>query len=273
MSWSPDVALGEHADLLMQRHTGDLLRARDRVIKECAADAAKRGMLRSGQHLAEVCEKWEVVLQEHGSTVLADLISAVERFAELTPDSAYWIQSQFDRHIDRLSAATASGLVDRVNQLRIGHTDTAEALEGRIHRSGDRMKGKAALRLRLATSEAALGRRQAHVGETEEERRAGSPAHPPPPWWAKLRDGFLEEAGKKGAQAGAAVALILAVALGLSVDRSRVTSVPVSSTPVAPTTTTAPSPPTEPLSGPQLSALKTAKRLAHDALTEPRIIG
>jgi len=114
MSWSPDGAFKEHVDLLLQNRTGDLLGARDRIIKECAADAAARGMLKSGQHLAEICEKWESVLSEHGSAVLGDLISTVKRFAELTPDSAQWIQSLFHGHIDRLSAGTARVLVDRV---------------------------------------------------------------------------------------------------------------------------------------------------------------
>jgi hypothetical protein len=58
MSWSPDPALKSQAELLVQARTKEVLLGRDRITKECEADAVKRGMLRSGPHIEAIRERW-----------------------------------------------------------------------------------------------------------------------------------------------------------------------------------------------------------------------
>jgi uncharacterized protein (TIGR02391 family) len=164
MSWSPDSALKSQAELLVQARTKDVLLARGRIIKECEADANKRGMLRSGSHIGAICERWGALLHEHGTALLADLISLFERFAELTPDSVEWLQSFFTEHIDRLARGSARGLVEYVKRVRIGSPALTEHVERELHRSGDAVKGDGRLRLRMALGEAELRRGEQKSG-------------------------------------------------------------------------------------------------------------
>jgi uncharacterized protein (TIGR02391 family) len=164
MSWSPDAALRSQAELLVQARTKDVLRSRDRIIKECEADAAKRGMLRSGPHIGAICERWAALLREHGAALLSDLISLVERFSELTSDSAEWLQALFTEHVERLAGGSARGLVEYVNRVGIGPPALKEHVERELHRAGDVVKGDATLRLRMALGEAELRRRGQEPG-------------------------------------------------------------------------------------------------------------
>ena len=164
MSWSPDPALKSQAELLVQARTKDVLSARDRIIKECEADANKRGMLRSGPHVAAISERWGALLRDHGAALLSDLLSLVERFAELTPDSAEWLQSFFTEHIERLTGGSARGLVEYVKRLRIGPPALSEHVERELHRAGNAVKGDGTLRLRMALGEAELMRREHRFG-------------------------------------------------------------------------------------------------------------
>lgn len=164
MGWSPDPALKSQADLLVQASTKDVLSARGRIIKECEADANKRGMLRSGPHVAAICERWGALLREHGTALLSDLISLIERFAELTPESAEWLQSFFAEHIERLAGGSARGLVEYVKRLHIGPPALSEHVDGEIHRAGNAVKGDGALRLRMALGEAELRRKKQASG-------------------------------------------------------------------------------------------------------------
>jgi uncharacterized protein (TIGR02391 family) len=164
MSWSPDAALKGQAELLVQARTKEVLLARSRILKECEADAVKRGMLRSGPHIGAVCERWAALLREHGDALLSDLISLVERFAELTPDSVEWLQSFFAEHIERLAGGSARSLIDYVNRIGIKHPPLKEHVEGELHRTGDGVKGDATLRLRMALGESELRRREQRPG-------------------------------------------------------------------------------------------------------------
>ncbi len=163
MAWARAAEFTEQFDLLKTKRFQSLSDSLDRAIRESKAQAAAKGMLRTGQTVAEIVSRTEAIIEEHSNDLLTDALDLVSRFDTLTPDSADWINTVFEAHVRGICGhALQQRLLAVVKQ--IGPPQLAKHAVEVSDRVASRVVSSGALAVRTA-----LG-----------EKRLAGPTGPPP---------------------------------------------------------------------------------------------
>ena len=108
MVWQADSALNDQADLYILKRGLEAAEERNQAEREVDLETNGQGIQAWLGRFGLVRERWTKAFRSHSTGVLADLVDLIEEHETLTVESAAWIQTKLEAHLDEVAAKIGS---------------------------------------------------------------------------------------------------------------------------------------------------------------------